>query len=59
VLPIGEPSVRLAEGWASSREANSQNQQRQEHRSILFGIMSNNSKPPLASIKTQSKLQTR
>jgi hypothetical protein len=57
VLPIGKPSLRFAEGWAYGREANSQNQQRQKHRPVLF-VLLNNPKLPLASIKTQSKLQT-
>jgi hypothetical protein len=57
VLSLGEPSLRFAEGWAYGREANSQNQQRQKHRPVLF-VLLNNPKLPLASIKTQSSLKT-
>ena len=36
VFPVGESSVRLAEGWALCAEANDQNQQRQKCSGVLF-----------------------
>lgn len=35
VLPLGKPSVRLAEGWARCAEANNQNEQREERSGVL------------------------
>jgi hypothetical protein len=36
VLPVGESSVRLAEGWARCAEANHQDEQRKERSGVLF-----------------------